>query len=144
MSATSCAFCAIVAAEMPAARVFEDEVTLAFLDRRPLFPGHVLLVPLQHHTTLADLPPDLVTRFFCNAQLLALAVERGTRAEGTFMAINNRVSQSVPHLHLHIVPRRRGDGLRGFFWPRQPYSDDAHLERVRVLIQEEMQSLRAT
>jgi histidine triad (HIT) family protein len=114
--------------------VFEDEVSLAFLDRRPLFPGHCLLVPKSHYETLVDLPTDLIPPLFSNAQLLALAVEKGLEAEGTFVAINNRVSQSVPHLHIHIVPRRRNDGLKGFFWPRRPYKDqDAILKTMSVL-----------
>ena len=99
---------------------------MAFLDARPVFPGHCLLVPRAHHETLADLPPELVEPLFASAQRLARAVEAGMGADGTFVAINNRVSQSVPHLHVHVVPRRRKDGLRGFFWPRQKYdSDDA-------------------
>ena len=94
---------------------------MAFLDRRPLFPGHCLLVPKTHYETLTDLPQQLVTDLFTNAQVLARAVEKAMEAEGTFVAINNRISQSVPHLHVHVVPRRRNDGLRGFFWPRQGY-----------------------
>ena len=116
-----CAFCKIVRGEEEAQVVFEDEVSLAFLDRRPLFPGHCLLVPKDHHETLMDLPAELLAPLFGNAQLLARAVEQGLEAEGTFVAINNRVSQSVPHLHIHIVPRRKKDGLKGFFWPRQTY-----------------------
>ena len=121
-----CVFCRIIAGEISAHRVLDEEKTMAFLDARPVFPGHCLLVPRAHHETLADLPPELVEPLFATAQRLARAVEAGMGADGTFVAINNRVSQSVPHLHVHVVPRRRKDGLRGFFWPRQKYeSDDA-------------------
>jgi len=129
-----CVFCAIVSGEVAAFPVFEDEISLAFLDDRPLFPGHCLLIPKQHVATLADLPADLVGPFFRNAQRLAVAVERGMQAEGSFVAINNRVSQSVPHLHAHVVPRRRKDGLRGFFWPRNRYeSEDEMLAAQRTI-----------
>ncbi|HUE01896.1 MAG TPA: HIT family protein [Bryobacteraceae bacterium] len=128
---SACLFCRIVAGELPAAVVFEDASTLAFLDHRPLFPGHCLLVPRTHYETLADLPDDLVAPFFGNARFLAGAVEQAMESEGSFVAINNRVSQSVPHLHVHIVPRRKKDGLRGFFWPRGKYQSAAELERVR-------------
>ena len=114
-----CVFCAIVAGATPAHIVAGDDDTLAFLDVRPVFPGHVLLVPRDHYDTLGDLPPALVAPLFAAAQRLALAVQAGMEADGTFVAINNTVSQSVPHLHVHVVPRRRKDGLRGFFWPRQ-------------------------
>jgi histidine triad (HIT) family protein len=114
--------------------VFEDQISLAFLDHRPVFPGHCLLVPKDHFATLSDLPMQLVGPLFANTQLLVRAVEQGLLAEGTFVAINNRVSQSVPHLHIHIVPRRKKDGLKGFFWPRQSYRDRDHIESVvRVL-----------
>jgi histidine triad (HIT) family protein len=125
-----CVFCQIVRGEREASIVFEDQETLAFLDHRPLFPGHCLLIPKEHHQTLPDLPSALVGAFFSNAQLLARAVEAAVEAEGTFLAINNRVSQSVPHLHLHIVPRRRGDGLKGFFWPRRKYKDQEEERKV--------------
>ena len=113
-----------MARELSAPFVFEDEISAAFLDHRPLFPGHSLLAPRQHIETLADLPADLVQPFFANVQLLARAVESGMQAEGSFVAINNRVSQSVPHLHVHVVPRRKKDGLKGFFWPRQKYESE--------------------
>ena len=119
-----CAFCRIVAGAEPAARVLEEEHCVAFLDVRPLFHGHVLLVPREHHVTLADLPAGLVAPLFTTAQRLCLAVERALDAQGTFVAMNNVVSQSVPHLHVHVVPRRRKDGLRGFFWPRTRYGED--------------------
>ena len=132
---SECTFCRIIRSEIDAAVVFEDDVSLAFLDVRPLFPGHTLLVPKDHHETLMDLPPELVEPLFKNAQILARAVAQAMEAEGIFTAINNRISQSVPHLHVHIVPRRKGDGLKGFFWPRRRYDGDAHIERVRSAIQ---------
>jgi len=114
-----CKFCGIASESVV---VFEDSISLAFLDHRPLFPGHTLLIPKDHYETLADLPPNLIGPFFSNAQRLAGAVERAMQAEGTFVAINNRVSQSVPHLHVHVVPRKHKDSFRGFFWPRHPYA----------------------
>ena len=113
-----------------------DERLVAFLDHRPLFPGHVLLVPRQHVGTLAELPDALLAPLMSRARELSAALERALGAEGTFVALNDRVSQSVPHLHVHVVPRRKGDGLKGFFWPRHPYRDQAHLEEVRRAIAE--------
>ncbi len=127
----NCLFCRIVNGEVNAAVVFEDEISLAFLDHRPLFPGHSLLIPKFHFETLTDLPHELVGPFFQNAQFLARAVEVALEAEGTFVAMNNRVSQSVPHLHVHIVPRRKKDGLKGFFWPRRKYHDEAEILEVQ-------------
>jgi|SRR5580700_9631881 histidine triad (HIT) family protein len=127
----SCKFCEIASHSVI---VFQDSISLGFLDHRPLFPGHVLLIPKEHYETLADLPASLIGPFFSNVQRLAVAVERGMHAEGTFVAINNRVSQSVPHLHVHIVPRKKGDGLRGFFWPRQKYQDDDQMRSVQAAI----------
>lgn len=138
-----CLFCRIVAGESAAATVFEDELTLAFLDHRPLFPGHCLLIPKAHYETLADLPEDLGGPLFANARLVAAAVEQAMGSEGSFVAINNRVSQSVPHLHIHIVPRRKKDGLRGFFWPRQKYESAAEMERVRQSVRDASAGLRA-
>jgi histidine triad (HIT) family protein len=132
-----CAFCAIVSGAAPAAVVLEEEHCVAFLDVRPLFAGHVLLVPREHHVTLADLPPELVAPLFTTAQRLCRAVEAALEAQGTFVAMNNVVSQSVPHLHVHVVPRRRKDGLRGFFWPRtryEPGEADAVAARVRAAL----------
>ncbi len=131
-----CTFCRIVGGTVESAVVFEDEVSLAFLDRRPVFPGHCLLVPKEQHETLDDLPGSLVGPLFANVQTLSRAVELGLNADGTFVAMNNRVSQSVPHLHVHVVPRRRGDGLRGFFWPRQRYTDEDHIREVQESIRE--------
>lgn len=129
-----CLFCRIVSGELPATIVYEDDDAVAFLDHRPLFPGHTLLVPREHVETLGDLPVKLVGPYFETTQLLARAVESAMEAEGTFVAMNNRVSQSVPHLHVHVVPRRRKDGLKGFFWPRTKYKADEELEEVRKKI----------
>jgi histidine triad (HIT) family protein len=119
-SATSaCLFCEIAAGKIEAKIIFEDAISIAFLDHRPLFVGHTLLIPKAHYATLTDLPADLVGPLFLTAQHLTTAVESAMGAEGSFVAMNNVVSQSVPHLHIHIVPRKKGDGLRGFFWPRQ-------------------------
>lgn len=120
-----CAFCRIVAGDGDAHVVLEDDVSIAFLDNRPLFPGHSLLIPREHHETIWDLPEDLVEPYFANARLLARAVRDGMDSQGAFVALNNVVSQSVPHLHTHVVPRNRKDGLRGFFWPRAKYGSDA-------------------
>ena len=119
----SCLFCKIVSRELEAKIIFEDEISMAFLDVRPLFPGHILLIPKAHYATLSDLPAALIGPFFTNAQMLVRKVQSAMKAEGSFVAINNIVSQSVPHLHVHIVPRKRQDGLRGFFWPRRPYQE---------------------
>ena len=127
-------FCQIVAHMLPAAVVFEDDDFVAFLDRRPLFPGHVLVVPRDHHETLADLPDGLVGPLFLRVASLQRALEEGLAASGAFVAANNRVSQSVPHLHVHVVPRAKGDGLRGFFWPRQHYLDDTDMAAVAARI----------
>ncbi|MFG2060553.1 HIT family protein [Micromonospora sp. NPDC048871] len=119
-----CVFCGIVAGEVPAFRVVDEPAGMAFLDTRPVFKGHVLVVPRTHLVALADLPPESLPDYFGLVQRLAVAVEAGLGAGGTFVAMNNRVSQSVPHLHTHVVPRTKGDGLRGFFWPRTRYADD--------------------
>ncbi len=124
---TGCIFCKIITGDLAATLVFEDELSLAFLDHRPLFPGHCLLVPREHFETLSDLPQEFIAPFFSTVQLLSRAVEIALAAEGTFVAMNNRVSQSVPHLHVHIVPRRRKDGLKGFFWPRHKYPSDEEM-----------------
>jgi len=139
----NCLFCGIVNGEVSASIVFEDEVSFAFLDHRPLFPGHCLLVPKEHFETLADLPVELVGPFFQNAQLMARAVEIALESEGSFVAMNNRVSQSVPHLHVHVVPRRRKDGLKGFFWPRTKYADQAQMIAVQKLIQAAIARIRS-
>jgi len=130
----SCVFCQIVRGETKSPVVFEDDISLAFLDHRPLFPGHCLIVPKGHYPTLANLPRVLLAPFFASVQLLAKAVEQAMNAEGTFVATNNRVSQSVPHLHFHVVPRRSHDGLRGFFWPRHKYKDPEEVRAVREAV----------
>jgi len=122
---TSCLFCRIASGEIAAHIVDDDPKSIVFLDHRPIFPGHCLVVPKTHYETLADLPDGEVGSFFQLVQRTARAVEQGLGADGTFVALNNRVSQSVAHLHVHVVPRRRKDGLRGFFWPRQKYEDEA-------------------
>jgi len=119
-----CLFCAIAAGETPAAVVLSDDDFVAFLDHRPVFKGHVLLVPRRHVVTLPDLPAELRDPFLAHGQRLARAMVEGLGAQGSFVAINNTVSQSVAHLHLHVVPRTKGDGLRGFFWPRTRYHDE--------------------
>jgi histidine triad (HIT) family protein len=133
-----CVFCRIVAGELPAHVVLDDELTMAFLDVRPLFPGHTLLVPKAHHETLTDLPDDLVHPLFAQAQRLSAAMESVLGAAGSFVAMNNKVSQSVPHLHVHVVPRNRKDGLRGFFWPRTKYESDDHAASVAATLRERL------
>ncbi|MET8835012.1 HIT family protein [Micromonospora sp. NPDC004540] len=135
---SGCVFCGIVAGAVPAFRVADEADGVAFLDTRPVFKGHVLVVPRTHLVTLADLPADALPGYFRLVQRIAVAVETGLGAGGTFVAMNNKVSQSVPHLHTHVVPRTKGDGLRGFFWPRTRYADDAeahgYAERVAAAL----------
>ena len=132
---SDCLFCAIASGEQPAEIVLADEVAVAFLDSRPVFKGHVLVIPRDHYETLADLPAELVGPLFTRVQRVSAALPAALGAQGSFVALNNVVSQSVPHLHVHVVPRTRGDGLRGFFWPRQRYADDAeaaaYAQRIR-------------
>jgi histidine triad (HIT) family protein len=135
-------FCRIVRGEAKSFRVLEDASTLAFLDTRPLFPGHCLVIPREHHATLPDLPAELIGQLFASAQLVCRAVERGLGADGTFVAVNNRVSQSVAHVHVHVVPRRHRDGLRGFFWPRGKYGDDSEAEAVQAALRGAVDALR--
>ncbi len=139
--AKPCVFCEIVSGTKDAHLVYEDDAMIAFLDHRPLFPGHVVLVPRDHHQLLADLPAAQVGPLFHTARLLTQAVQTALDAEGTFVAINNGVSQSVPHVHVHVIPRRKGDGLKGFFWPRISYRDDAHLAEVRERVEREVTAL---
>lgn len=122
---TDCTFCAIAAATTPAHRVLATTDVVAFLDARPVFKGHVLVVPRQHYRTLADLPGPLIEPYFCAVRLISAALPAALGAQGSFIGLNNVVSQSVPHLHAHVVPRTKGDGLRGFFWPRHKYESDA-------------------
>lgn len=130
----ACSFCEIVSGVRDAHMVLETDESVAFLDIRPLFKGHTLLVPRRHHETLAELPPDLVEPLFLDARRLSGAMETGLGAAGSFVAMNNRISQSVPHLHVHIVPRRRKDGLRGFFWPRTKYASDEEAAQVAATL----------
>jgi histidine triad (HIT) family protein len=132
-----CVFCDIVAGRVPAYTVLETETTLSFLDHRPLLPGHVLVLPRTHYETLGNLPQEEVGPFFVTVQRLALAVERGMHADGSFVATNIRISQSVPHLHVHVVPRRKGDGLFGktFQWMRRPYPSEAAIVETQRAIQ---------
>ncbi len=130
----ACAFCSIIDGATPAHRVWDDELVVAFLDIRPLFAGHTLVVPKAHHETILDLPRDDVGPFFQRVQAIDAAVVEGMGAQGSFVAMNNVVSQSVPHLHCHVVPRTKGDGLRGFFWPRTRYEDDAEMEATAAAI----------
>lgn len=139
-----CPFCDLASGQTAAAVVLEDGISMAFLDRRPLFPGHCLLIPRRHYPTLGDLPPSEVGPLFRNARVLSAAVEEALAAEGSFVALNNRVSQSVPHLHIHIVPRRRKDGLRGFFWPRRKYESDSEMESVRRAIADAVDRLKSS
>ena len=138
MTTPGCVFCAIGAGEVPASMVARDDDVAAFLDARPLFKGHVLVVPRVHVPTLSDMPVAALGTLFAAVQRIARAVEAGLGADGTFVAMNNKVSQSVPHLHVHVVPRKKKDGLRGFFWPRVPYADDAEREdfaaRIRAAL----------
>ncbi|MEU1642650.1 HIT family protein [Micromonospora zamorensis] len=135
---SGCVFCGIVAGEVPAFKVADTPDGVGFLDTRPVFKGHVLVVPRVHLVALAELPSNLLPGYFALVQRLAVAVETGLGAGGTFVAMNNKVSQSVPHLHTHVVPRTKGDGLRGFFWPRTRYEDDAdartHADRVAAAL----------
>jgi histidine triad (HIT) family protein len=134
MSDDNCLFCSIVSGAKSAVIVDQNEVSVTFLDYRPLFPGHCLVAPRQHYETLSDLPDVKLGPFFQTVQLISRAVKSGMDAEGTFVAMNNRVSQSVPHLHVHVVPRRRKDGLKGFFWPRTKYKSDQEMGEVAELI----------
>jgi histidine triad (HIT) family protein len=136
-----CVFCAIVAGQIPAEIVAETEWTVAFLDRSPLFKGHTLVAPRSHVETLRDLPDEMVAPFFGEVRRIAIAVQDGLEADGTFVAENNVVSQSVPHLHVHVVPRRRKDGLRGFFWPRQRYADPEEAAAVATAVREALPPL---
>jgi histidine triad (HIT) family protein len=129
-----CVFCAILAGARAADVVLDEPDVVAFLDIKPLFKGHVLVVPRAHAETLPDVPPQALAPLFGAVQRVCTAVEQALEAHGSFVAINNKVSQSVPHVHVHVVPRRRKDGLRGFFWPRQPYTSDAEREEFAARI----------
>lgn len=132
----TCQFCLIVAGEQRCYKVHESNISFVFLDTRPLFPGHCLVVPKEHFETLSDLPRTYIGAVFATVRLITRSVEKAMNADGSFVAINNHVSQSVPHFHVHIVPRNRKDGLRGFFWPRHPYRDEASVTETQRKIVE--------
>jgi len=138
---TDCPFCAIAEGAEAGHVVFEDEISVAFLDNRPLFPGHSLLIPRQHLETLGDLPDELVGPLFANARLLSRAIPEAMGKPGSFVALNNVVSQSVPHLHIHVVPRKPKDGLRGFFWPRGKYDSEEQMSEVAATVRTAVASL---
>jgi histidine triad (HIT) family protein len=140
----ACLFCKIIRGELPAEVVLDEPRVLAFLDRSPIFHGHILVVPRQHFQTLPDVPQEQLTPLFSAAQRLALAVETGLGAEGSFVAMNNKISQSVPHLHVHIVPRRKKDGLRGFFWPRVKYASDDEMRAIATTIRQALAKQKST
>jgi histidine triad (HIT) family protein len=129
-----CVFCKIVRGEIHAEIVHEDDISVVFLDTAPLFPGHALVCPKKHFDTLMEVPGNLLEPIFTAAQRVARAVERGLGAEGSFVAINNKVSQSVPHVHVHVIPRRRKDGMKGFFWPRRPYDSPEHMRETADIL----------
>jgi histidine triad (HIT) family protein len=133
-----CVFCAIVAGSVPAFKVIDSPAGVGFLDTRPVFKGHVLVVPRTHVVTLPELPPADLPEYFGLVKRVSAAVPAALGATGTFVAINNIVSQSVPHLHTHVVPRTKGDGLRGFFWPRTKYADDAEATAYAAKIAEQL------
>ena len=132
--ASSCVFCSILRGEIPASFVLRGKEVCAFLDARPVFKGHVLVVPADHVDDFHLLPAALVEPFWSAVQRVSRAVEAGLQAQGTFIGLNNKISQSVPHLHAHVVPRRKGDGLRGFFWPRTTYDSDAERENYAARV----------
>ena len=136
---TDCTFCDIVARGPGGQYVYEDSDVVAFLDIRPVFKGHVLIVPRAHYVTLADLPGELIGPFFGVVQRISVAVPAALGAQGTFVAMNNVVSQSVPHLHVHVVPRTKGDGLRGFFWPRTKYASEAEAAQYAAKIASQLE-----
>ncbi|HWF79066.1 MAG TPA: HIT family protein [Streptosporangiaceae bacterium] len=136
---TDCTFCDIAAGKLPAHIVLANDIVVGFLDARPVFKGHVLVVPRRHYLTLADLPSELLAPYFGAVQLVSAGLPVALGAQGSFVAINNVVSQSVPHLHAHVVPRTKGDGLRGFFWPRRKYDSDdeagQYASRIRAALE---------
>jgi histidine triad (HIT) family protein len=130
----ACRFCAISRNQAPHYAVLRDRVCVAFLDRSPLFYGHVLVIPVDHFETLTDLPRGLLSELFERVQIVTAGVKKAMSADGTFVAINNTVSQSVPHFHIHVVPRKFGDGLKGFFWPRRKYASEVEVIRIQTAI----------
>ena len=138
---SDCIFCKIANGDIKADVVEEDEDTVTFLDASPVFPGHLLIVPRRHFETLADLPDNLLAPVFLQARRATQAVVAALGAEGSFMAVNNKISQTVPHLHVHVIPRRKGDGLKGFCWPRRSYTDDAHRQDFVSRLKEAFEKL---
>jgi histidine triad (HIT) family protein len=138
---SDCVFCKIASGDIKADIVDQDQNTVTFLDAGPVFPGHLLIVPRRHFETLADLPDDLLAPVFRQARRATQAVVAGLGADGSFMAVNNKISQSVPHLHVHVIPRRKGDGMKGFFWPRRNYKDDSHRSEVVNNLRQAFQAL---
>jgi histidine triad (HIT) family protein len=141
---TDCPFCEIAAGAEASHVVFEDDASVAFLDNRPLFPGHSLLIPRKHYETLGDLPDDLIEPLFANARMLSVAIPKAMGKPGSFVAVNNVVSQSVPHLHVHVVPRKPKDGLRGFFWPRSKYESEAQMREVAATVRKAVEQVSAS
>jgi histidine triad (HIT) family protein len=141
LTVTTCIFCRIAGGEIPAEIIYEDATSVVFLDNSPLFPGHALVCPKQHFDTLMDVPSEMLTPLFSTAQRIARAVEAGLQAEGSLIAINNKVSQSVPHLHVHVIPRRRKDGLKGFFWPRKPYGSPEEMKQTADALRSALESV---
>jgi histidine triad (HIT) family protein len=138
---SDCIFCKIANGDIKADVIEEDEDTVTFLDASPVFPGHLLIVPRRHFETLADLPDNMLAPLFLQARRATQAVVGGLGAEGSFMAVNNKISQTVPHLHVHVIPRRKGDGMKGFFWPRLNYTDDSHRKEVVEKLKQAFQAL---
>lgn len=136
----ACLFCKIINKDAESYPVFEDETTIAFLDVKPLFPGHILLVPKTHYTSYDQVPDKTITILFSNVKILSKALEESLNADGEFIAVNNKVSQSVPHLHIHIVPRKFKDGLKGFFWPRYKYSGPDQIKEIQMKITNSLKS----
>jgi histidine triad (HIT) family protein len=137
-----CLFCRIANGTLPAQVVFEDEHTMAFLDHIPVFHGHTLVIPKRHVDTMLDLPPELTPPLMATTKLIGQAVEQGLGAEGSFVCVNVKVSQTVPHLHVHVMPRSKGDGMKGFFWPRRPYPSEEAREQTRSALAGAVQKIR--
>jgi histidine triad (HIT) family protein len=140
---TDCVFCKIIAGELKTYKVYEDGQTIVFLDAGPVFAGHCLISPKVHYQTMMDLPHDLLAPLFSTTQLICRAVEKGLQSGGSFVAVNNKISQTVPHLHIHVIPRTKGDGMKGFFWPRRPYRDDEHMLEIQQKLQAAIKELES-
>jgi histidine triad (HIT) family protein len=143
-SGNVCIFCKIINKELESSMLFEDSETIAFLDTKPLFPGHILLIPKKHYPVFTEIPDEIVAKLFKNSKMLAKALQLSMGSEGTFIAVNDRVSQSVPHVHVHVVPRKSKDGLKGFFWPRQKYNSKEEIELVKSKIIKSIENLKET